>query len=311
MNLRFLLLSAATTAAMLSAAAPADAAVARSGQVVMGTVLTVTVVADDPADAQAMADAAIAEAVRWDDALTIWRPEGELARLNQRAGQGPVAVSSTLERGLVAMLRLAAETGGAFEPAVGALWCPGSRPSFPLAGIRRVLHLDSAGASLELGSSLDPGAIGKGLALDAIATMLRGRGATAAFLDFGGSSQTALGVPPGDAEGWTVLVAGLKDGVAHGTLKLRDASLSTSRAGASDTAPILDPRSGAVVPAPRLVTVQSPDATRADAWSTALVVLGRDGFFAARSLGIEALLEDQAGTSVTPGFEALRASPRP
>jgi len=310
-NLRFLLRSAVTTAAMLSAAAPADAAVARSGQVVMGTVLTVTVVADDRVDAQALADAAIAEAVRWDDALTIWRPEGELARLNRRAGQGPVAVSSTLQRGLVAMLRLASETGGAFEPAVGALSNSGSRPAFPLAGIRLVLRLDSAGATLESGSTLDPGAIGKGLALDAIATMLRGRGATAAFLDFGGSSQTAIGAPPGDAGGWTVLVAGLEEGASHGTLKLRDASLSTSRAGASDTAPILDPRSGAVVPGPRLVTVQCPDATRADAWSTALVVLGRDGLGSVRSLGIEALLQDQAGTTATPGFEALRETDRP
>ena len=77
-------------------ARPADAAVARSGQVVMGTVLTVTVVADDRAEAQAMADAAIDEARRWDDALTIWRSEGELARFNAGAGQAPITVSPRL-----------------------------------------------------------------------------------------------------------------------------------------------------------------------------------------------------------------------
>ena len=285
-------------------ARPADAAVARSGQVVMGTVLTVTVVADDRAEAQAMADAAIDEARRWDDALTIWRSEGELARFNAGAGQAPITVSPRLERGLTAMLDLADQTGGAFEPAVGVLSVPDARPSFPLAGIGRVLRLDAPRAALEAGSALDPGAIGKGLALDAIVALLRGRGAIAAFLDFGGSSQTALGVPPGDARGWTVLLTGWATGVSHGTVKIRDVSLSTSRAAATDTTPILDPRSGVAVAAPRLVTVESAGAASADAWSTALVVLGRDGLARAESHGIEALLEDAKGVTRTSGFGA-------
>lgn len=311
MNRHLLLFLLIATNAVLLTIDPAGAAVARSGKVVMGTVLTVTVVADTSGDAQAMADAAIAEAVRWDDALTIWRAEGELARLNARAGQGPVAVSATLDRGLVAMLRLAGETDGAFEPGVGTLSVPRLPPSFPLAGIRRVLRLDANGATLDAGNALDPGAIGKGLALDAIATMLRSRGADAAFLDFGGSSQTALGAPPGDPEGWTVLVAGLGQRATHGILKLRDSSVSTSRAGAQDTTPILDPRNGVPVPAPRLVTVRSADAARADAWSTALVVLGRGGLALATTVGVEALVEDSGGLALSPGFGLLRESPHP
>jgi len=268
----------------------------------MGTLLTVTVVAADRVEAQSMADAAIDEARRWDDALTIWRAEGELARLNAMAGQGPFVVSPRLERGLAAMLDLADATGGAFEPAVGVLKIPGARPVFPLAGIRRVLRLDATRATLEAGNALDSGAIGKGLALEAMVKLLRSRGAAAAFLDFGGSSQTALGAPPGEPEGWTVLVAGWANGVSHGSVRLRDASLSTSRAAAEDTTPILDPRSGAAVPAPRLVTVRTADATDADAWSTALVVLGREGLARAASHGVEVLMEDAGGVVRTPGF---------
>src|SRR4051812_38819797 len=79
---------------------PSAAAVARDGQVVMGTVLTVTIVADDSETATRLAHEAVAEARRWDDALTIWRPSGELAHLNANAGRGFVPVSARLSHGL-------------------------------------------------------------------------------------------------------------------------------------------------------------------------------------------------------------------
>lgn len=284
----------------------AEAATARVGQVVMGTILTVTVVADEQAAAETMANAAIDEARRWDDALTIWRADGELAVLNAKAGRGPVAVSDRLAHGLARMLELAEQTAGAFEPAVATLSMPGAHPSFPLRGIRLALKIDAAGATLDEGIALDPGGIGKGLALDAIVALLRNRGAKAAFLDFGGSSQTAFGPQPGGSDAWTVLVAAWAHGTSHGSVRLRNASLSTSRAGAVDTTPILDPRTRSAVRAPRLATVRAADATTADAWSTALVVLGREGLAAASSRGMEVLLEDDQGVIRTSGF-----TPRP
>lgn len=299
----------AALAAVLLALSPlqAAAAVVRDGQVVMGTVLTVTVVAEDSALAGRLAKEAVDEARRWDDALTIWRPEGELAGLNRSAGKGLQPLGPRLESGLRAMLRLGGATRGAFEPAVGRLPDRGDS-SGHLAGIGRCLHLDGHGAFLDPGTVLDPGAIGKGLALDAMVAIVRSGGARAAFFDFGGSSQTAVGPPPGDPAGWSVLVAGLADGSSHGIVRLRDASLSTSRAGAPDTKPILDPRSGLPVPSPRLVTVRAAGAADADAWSTALVVLGRDGIADARKSGIAMLLEDAGGLLVAPGFGLERES---
>lgn len=299
--------------ASLGCALPALAAVVREGQVVMGTILTLTVVAADRPAAEAMAKDAIDEARRWDDALTIWRPEGELASLNAKAGQGTIAVGARLARGLAAMLEFAKQTEGAFEPAIVAN-PPGTRPAAFTRGVRQVLSLQlppaavepasgPAFAAINKGSALDPGGIGKGLALDAILSLLRGRGAIAAFADFGGSSQAAIGAPPGDARGWAVIVAGLATGVSHGVVHLRSGSLSTSRAGAPDTTPILDPRSGTAVPAPRMATIRAVDATTADAWSTALVVLGHDGVAAAESRGMDVLLEDQAGTRMTAGWD--------
>lgn len=292
-------LSAILGLGMSLAPGGAGAAVARDGNVVMGTVLTITVVADQQAEAIAMARAVLDEARRWDAALTIWKEDGELARLNGRAGQGPVAVGPRLEQGLSAMRAFTRETGGAFDAAVV------ERPSVakaPPPGTLRVLRLDAGRASLSAGARLDPGAIGKGLALDAMAGLLRRAGVSAAFLDFGGSSQTAVGVPPGDSAGWAVLVSGLETGESHGIVKLRDESLSTSRAGAQDTTAVLDPRTGQAVPGPRLALARASSATRADVWATALVVLGRPGLPVAASQGLEAACQDAEGVESTPAF---------
>jgi FAD:protein FMN transferase len=301
--------SAVLVAALVSCSASRPGLeLARSGQPVMGTILTVTVAARDRAVAQALADDAVAEARRWDDALTIWRPEGELARFNERAGTGWIDVSPRLARGLEAMLSLAQATGGAFDPAVGAL--TDGRKRGPVAAAGRVLLVQSTRARLESKSALDPGAIGKGLALDAIVERMRARGVTSAFLDFGGSSQSAIGSPPDDDRGWPVLVAGWAAGTSHGIVRLRDASISTSRAGATDTTPIFDPRTGVVVAAPRLATVVARTATEADAWSTALVVLGTEGMEAAARRGVESLVEEKGGVVVSSGFRLEPVAPR-
>jgi thiamine biosynthesis lipoprotein len=296
----------AVLAAVFAAVASADAAVARRGSPVMGTVLTVTVVADTPEIAVRLADEAIEECRRWEDALTIWRDDGELARFNAKAGTGRVGTSRRLHAGLVAMRAMAVETGGAFEPGVGRLR---SVTHLGGLGIVRVLAIDAEHATLARGAALDPGGIGKGLALDAAVLGLRHGGARAAFLDFGGSSQSAFGVPPGDASGWKVELSTLTDKGDRQVVTLRDESLSTSRAGADDTTPILDPRNSRPVPAPRLVTVRAKDAGRADAWSTALVVLGPDALASATAHRVEAVVETSAGRVPTPGFFDSAPSP--
>ncbi|HSP95705.1 MAG TPA: FAD:protein FMN transferase [Candidatus Dormibacteraeota bacterium] len=278
----------------------------------MGTVLTVTVVADDDATARDLAAAAVAEARRWDDILTTWRPAGELARLNARAGGAPVEVSADLAAALRSMRTLSAATGGAFDPAVGPLvdrW-RGPRPPVPppaasdATRIATALRLDGRHAALVAGAALDAGGIGKGIALDAMATLLRRRGVRAAFLDFGGSSQLAIAAPEADAAGWRVAIGGLAPGSVLGEIALRDAALSTSRAseGPTPAGPIVDPRSGVPVFSPRIATARATDATSAEAWTKALIVDGRAALAAARAHGVDALVEDHDGV-VTDGLD--------
>lgn len=293
------------------AARPATvaAAEAQGGEVVMGTLLQLRVRAATAPEAEAAMRRAFAVARHWEDVLTTWRPDGELARFNAKAGQGDVRVSADLDRALAAMLLHAEATQGAFHPGAGRLIVASRTPGAGvdlgdgLPALGEILVRGSGAARLRAGYALDAGAIGKGLGLDAAAETLWAAGVEAFFLDFGGSSQLAW-TARNTAPGWRLLVGGLAEGEVHGTLELRRGSLSTSRAGRPGDAagPIIDPRSGEVVMARRLVTVWAEDATRADAWSTALVVRGREGIEAARGAGLEVLLQDEAGTVTTPGF---------
>jgi thiamine biosynthesis lipoprotein len=271
-------------------------ATAHLGQPVMGTVLQVTVLADDAAVARRLAGEAIGIARHWDVVLTIWRPEGELARFNAAAGSGRVGISPDLRTTFVQMRALNRDTGGAFDPAVGTLvrlWRGSTGPSLAAQGaagphhLAEVLTEGEGTATLVRGAELDPGAIGKAIALDAIAIHLRRANAHAAFLN------------------------GISEGEILGIIHLRDASLSTSRAigKAAAEGPIIDPRDGRPVPAPRLATVLAANATAANGWSTALIVLGRGGLDRGVAHGVEALVADERGMRQTAGFPLVSARP--
>src|SRR5262249_16795187 len=124
------------------------------------------------------------------------------------------------------------------------------------------------------------------------------------FIDFGGSGLYAVGAPPDAPEGWPVAIAGLSAGELHGVISLRDASLSTSRSGGVGEAAgaIVDPRTGWPVQDGRLAVGPSPNGGAADAWSTALVVLGPRGLEQAAKARVEALVQDRTGIAMTPGF---------
>ena len=283
----------------------------------MGTVLELRVVAADKAEAARIAEQAAQLVTHWDDVLTTWRSAGQLYRFNQLAGKGSQPVSPDLAAALATMTRLSADTGGAFDPAVGPLvdhWrldkaashpTPARAPQpTPALRIATALELDGDSARLLADAAIDAGGIGKGLALDAATELLRGLGAGGAWLNLGGSSQAAFGT---DALGrpWRMAVAGLASNASvHGSVVLDGRSLSTSHSGpAGDPAgTIVDPSSGLPVVETRLATVLADNGATAEAWSTALVVLGRMGVQAAHDAGVEAMYEDASGMISTPGF---------
>ena len=223
-------------------------------------------------------------------ALSYFRGTSELSRVNREAARGPVAVSPEL----LALLQLCGElqalTGGAFDPtstplsrAWGFLAREGRLPepseieaARAAVGWRHVA-LDRAARTVRFareGLELNLGAVGKGWALDRVSAGLRSAGASRALLSAGGSSQRAWGRSP-----WEVALTSA--GETLGRLRLRDAALGTSGAGAQHFEAngrryghVIDPRTGWPAGEVRSATAIADDAAVADALSTAFLVGG-------------------------------------
>lgn len=279
----------------------------------MGTRLSIEV-EDQPAP-EAL-EAAFEEVERLEAVLSNWKPDSEVARLNDRASAVWFRCSRDLYRAVGAALHWAEETGGAFDPTVEPLVrLLGLRPeggvdttprdtsraaatgTAPTGGVGRAAmerlsigwrHVLRRGPSRSVrydtpGVGLDFGGIGKGIALDAAARVLARRGVRVALLDFGGQV-LALGRPRGSA-GWPVGIADPLDrDVPVAVLRGSDVSISTSgngeRAVQGPDGPIghiLDPGARRPASFQGTVTVAAKDATSADALSTALFVMGPEG----------------------------------
>jgi len=184
----------------------------------MGTVLEITLVARSEAHARVLIERCFAETERLEMIFTTWREDGELARLNAKAGQGPQPASPELVRILLEAQRFTRETHGSFDVTIGPLvqlWRDaGERGVLPredeIANVRvRVgaarMQIDEQHGriALAVGMSADLGGFAKGWALDRLAELLRGAGTERALLNFGGSSLAALGTPL-DAARWRV-----------------------------------------------------------------------------------------------------------
>jgi len=312
---------------------PARGETAERARYLMGTTCAITADHSSREKAVSAIEAAFTEISRWESILSDYDDRSELSGLNASRKGEPFRCSEDLYGFLSRSLSLAAATRGAFDITVGPLvdlyavrhggrW-PESRQ------IREALHSTGSGrlrldpgsrtaTFLEVGMRLDPGAIGKGLALDAATRLLRERGVAWAVLDFGGQI-AVLGAGPGGC-GVPVEIAPLgRDSARRTIVYLADASASTSandeRGLIVDGRPlghILDPRTG--LPADRVtsVTVVAPAGAVADALSTAFFVMGA-GEPGAHEIflrfGAEGLftLRDADGyrTRPTPGFERL------
>jgi thiamine biosynthesis lipoprotein len=249
----------------------------------------------DRAALAAAAQAALDEVARWDAVLSDWNAATPLSRLNATSAGQPFAAGEDLLAFLRDADRWVTATDGAFDPGLGALvqaWgLRGPSPARPdtavLLGARAasgwsLLALDpDAGTATRAhaGLHLDPGASGKGWALDRAGELLRAHGAVPALLSFR-STLLALGAPPGE-RGFTLPVVHDGAGRTLTQVLLHDVALSVSGGqaagfddGGLERGGCIDPLTGLPVPAAGLAWVVHPSAAAADALSTALLVRG-------------------------------------
>lgn len=290
----------------------------------MATKLVVTV--PDRPSAEADAEA-VAEVFRGVDArMSEWKDSSPLSAVNREAGGAPVPVPQDLRQVLHRAVEIGRATDGAFDVTWAALWglwdFRAPDPRVPDAGeiVRRAalvdyreLQIDDALGTVRLprpGQKLGLGGIAKGYALDAAARALRDRGVVD-FLIVGGG-QIMAGGRKGDRPWRTGLRdprGGPEDYFAG--LELRDESISTSgdyesffEADGRRYHHILDPRTGWPAEGVRSATVLSPDATLADALSTACMIMSPEqSLQVCQDLHAEAVLIDATGAlHMTPAM---------
>ncbi|MGQ0562910.1 MAG: FAD:protein FMN transferase, partial [Gemmatimonadota bacterium] len=254
----------------------------------MGTTLRIAACSGERAGAIAAIEASFAEVARLEGVLSSWQNSAEIGRINSAAPHARVPLTEELAGLLREADGWVRATGGAFDPAVGALidvWGFRTGARVPTAAqIGAALsatgwthaRLDSAFITRgRAGWWIDTGGFGKGAALRSAARILRAHGVHDAVLDFGGQ----LVVIGGPTE-LAVAHPAQRDRAVL-SLRLRDVSVSTSsqserfvELNGRRYGHVLDPRTGYPVEAWGSVTVVSPDALAADAISTALFVVG-------------------------------------
>jgi thiamine biosynthesis lipoprotein len=294
------------------------------GRPAMGTVLEITAQGPETARLERAVESALAVVARLESLLSRYEPQSDVSRINRGAGGPSVVVAADVVDLLAASIEAARTTHGAFDVTVGPLielWTRAAeRDALPSdaelaeatarVGVEGIRLEPPMRVLLAAGRSIDLGGIAKGFALDRALPRMQRMGVETALLSFGQSSTLALGAPAG-AAGWRLLVRSPDEGFA-GVVTLRDQALSVSgslgqwsRIAGRSFGHVVDPRSGWPLTARRQAIVVAPDATRAEALSTALLVLGEtEGIALLESLaGCEGLLLDaRGGRFATSGF---------
>ena len=248
-------------------------------ELVMGTAVSIDVRDDVPATA-------IDDVVRWlhhvDAAFSTYRDDSPVSRLG--TGAATLEEMDDEVRGIFALCaELRDDTDGAF---------------------------DATAVPAPNGSHLDPSGVVKGWSIERAAAILEGHGATN-FCINGGGDVVVRGVP-GPGASWRI-------GIRHPELADRTAAvvcgsprlaIATSAAYERGTH-IIDPATGEPAEGPASVTIVGPDLTYADAYATAVFVMGQPGleWLSRRHPDYAGFLITRRHTAVsTPNFAAHRAS---
>jgi thiamine biosynthesis lipoprotein len=245
--------------------------------------------------------AAAAEIDRLEGALSLFRNDSKLPRLNlEKILHSP---SGDLRRALALALDIAGRSGGLFDPSVQALWeahvdwfaaAPDAGlPPDEVIGMARAavdwrrIMLEPDSIRIGADQRLTLNGLGQGYVTNRVADLLLSHGLQHVFVDLG--EQRVLG-PRRDGAPWLIARANAAP------FELTSGALATSEGsgceiGASGAAHhLFDPRNGRSAAHWSKVTVHHRSAAVADALSTALYI--------ASSAEIEALMPRFAGTIV-------------
>ena len=265
--------------------------------------------------------------------MSPWEPLSDLSRYNRAAAGTWTALPSGAAQVLRRAIEIARASGGAFDPTLGALtdlWGFGPRPfagappeAAAIAPLREAagwkrLSLDGDALFQPGGLKLDLNGVAKGFGVDQAAAALDRAGVRSYLVEVGGELR-GTGAKPDGQPWWVELERPPAANDAEKTLvALHGLSVATSgdyrRFFDHDGrryAHTLDPATGA--PTRNLtvsVTVLAGDCMSADAWATALTVMGPDAalaFAAAHDLAALVVSRGPGGLEerLSPALQAM------
>jgi thiamine biosynthesis lipoprotein len=279
----------------IAATIPVRAEWLTESQAIMGTRCSVELWSEDKAKGQAAIASVFADMHRIDRLMSTWKEDTEISRVNREGSKHPVKVSEELFRLLEESVKYSELTGGAFDityASVGYLYDfkKGVHPDrkaidAALPGIDwRRMKLDPKNLTVYFtrpGMRIDLGGIAKGHSVDKGIEVLRKAGITRAMVNAGGDTRII-----GDRFGrpWVV---GVRDPDHENKMFLRlpltDTAFSTSgdyeRYFDEDGQRfhhIIDPKTGDSARKVRSVTVIAPTATRTDALTKSVFIMGAE-----------------------------------
>jgi thiamine biosynthesis lipoprotein len=270
--------------------------------------------------------------------MSTWEPDSDLSRFNRAPADTRVELPGAFSRVLEQALAVARDSGGAFDPTAGALvdaWGfgpdgpggpggPGGScgdSAFRLPGREALAAARSRGGWSRLafdadartavqpgGMRLDLSAIAKGFAVDEVARHLQSQGIASYLVEVGGELR-GDGVKPDGQPWWVALeTPAATDECEHSDTIVALCNLSIATSGdyrryfdrdGVRYCHAIDPRTGCPVSAGTAsVTVLHADCMAADAFSTALMVMGPEqGIGWAERRGLAALFRLRGSSS--------------
>ncbi|MFQ5686732.1 MAG: FAD:protein FMN transferase [Candidatus Scalindua sp.] len=273
----------------------------------MGTLFEVSTYVANKYEAEKAFNDVFKEINRLDYLMSNYKEESELSKVNKNAASEPTACDKELAYVIEQSLQYSDITDGAFDITIGPLmkkWgffkeqgrIPGKeelKSALESVSYKNIIIGEEIKKSLfrdpsvvktisyrNSGTQIDLGGIGKGYAVDMALRVLKGNRIHSALINFAGNIY-AYGTPP-EKDSWVIgLQHPRKSEGLLGTFEIRDKAVSTSgdyekffTIDGERYSHIIDPRTGYPVKGIVSVTIVTDSATRADALSTGVFVLG-------------------------------------
>ncbi|WP_188065139.1 FAD:protein FMN transferase [Sphingobium sp. KCTC 72723] len=269
----------------------------------MGTSWSAQIV-DPPAGCTEAIEAVLARVIA---AMSNWEAASDISRFNRTPIGQWMALPPDMMTVLRAGLDMARLSGGAFDPAIGHIvgrWGFGPASDAPdIAAPWTAIETDGDKARRIADVALDFSGIAKGFAVDAVAAELRAMGVASFLIEIGGELR-GDGVKP-DIQPWWVDVEA-PPGLPVPILRVALCGLSVATSGdyrrfrlegARRLSHSIDPALGAPIAHDvASVTVLHDSAMMADAWATAITVMGQQrGMALATRHGLAARLVRRDG----------------